>query len=123
MVWEQGELFPRANKADIQTTKKLLRKHPDMKKIVKGLQEREQLTTEEEAIINKWGPTVKNVELAIESIPDSEIRLIMQYRFINCYPRKAAVTKWSSFTDRSLDRKIEEGTEAVAGTLKLLGII
>ncbi|ASA25411.1 hypothetical protein [Paenibacillus donghaensis] len=123
MVWEQGELFPRANKGDIQVTKMLLRKQPDMVKIVQALSERTELTADEAACLKKWGPVVQNVELAINSIIDREIREIMQYRFILRHPRKAAVIKWSSFTGRSLDRKIDEGTEAVAGTLKLLGII
>ncbi|WP_340395280.1 hypothetical protein [Paenibacillus sp. FSL E2-0177] len=123
MVWEQGELFPSANKADIAKTKMLLRKYPDMMLIVNGLQVRTELSADEEAILKKWGPTIKNMELAIESIIDDEVKQIMKYRFISRNPRKAAVTRWSSFTDRSLDRKIQEGIESVAGTLKLLGII
>ena len=123
MVWEQGELFPSANKVDIIATKMLLRKYPDMVKIVSGLQERDELSADEETILKKWAPTIRNIELAIESILDAEIKQIMKYRFINRNPRKAAVSKWSLFTDRSLDRKIQEGTESVAGTLKLLGII
>jgi hypothetical protein len=123
MVWEQGELFPSANKADVMATKMLLRKYPRMVEIVNGLQARSELTSDEEAILKKWSPTIKNIELAIESILDTEIKQIMKYRFISRNPRKAAVIKWSSFTGRSLDRKIQEGTESVAGTLKLLGII
>lgn len=122
MVWGQGELFPSANKMDVTVIKMLLRKYPKMVEIVNGLQEREELTSYEEAILKKWVPTIRNIELAIESILDPEIKQIMKYRFINRNPRKAAVIKWSSFTGRSLDRKIQEGTESVAGTLKLLGI-
>lgn len=123
MVWGQGELFPSAKKVDVMATKVLLRKYPKMANIVNGLNDRKELTTEEEATLKKWKPIIMNIELAIESILDSEIREIMKYRFVDLHPRKAAVIKWSSFTGRSLDRKIQEGTESVAGTLKLLGII
>lgn len=123
MVWEQGELFPSANKADVRATKMLLRKYPDMAYIVNNLIERDGLSEVEESLLQKWGPTVRNIELAIESIRDKEIKDIMKYRFISLYPRKAAVTKWSAFTDRSLDRKISEGIEMVASTLKMLGIL
>ncbi|AIQ17055.1 hypothetical protein H70357_10580 [Paenibacillus sp. FSL H7-0357] len=123
MVWEQGELFPSANKADIVATKMLLRKYPKMAGIVNDLKGRSELTAEEAATLKKWTPIILNIELAIKAITDAEIREIMKYRFVDLHPRKAAVIKWSAFTGRSLDRKILEGTESVAGTLKLLGII
>lgn len=51
MVWGQGELFPSANKMDVTVIKMLLRKYPKMVEIVNGLQEREELTSYEEAIL------------------------------------------------------------------------
>lgn len=123
MAWEQGELFPSATKVDVKMTKVLLRKYPKMAVTVNGLKQRVVLGEEEESTLNKWGPIIENIELAIEAILDEEIKEIMKYRFIDKYPRKAAVIKWSSFTDRSFDRKVHEGAESVAGTLKMLGIL
>ncbi|ETT45236.1 hypothetical protein C162_21908 [Paenibacillus sp. FSL R7-269] len=123
MVLEQGELFPSATEVDIEITKVLLRKYPKMAITVNGLKLRGSLSPKEKSTLKKWDPIIRNIELAIHAILDLEIKEIMQYRFIDRNPRKAALIKWSIFSERSFDRKIQEGTESVAGTLKMLGII
>ncbi|MEK3963534.1 hypothetical protein [Paenibacillus sp. FSL H7-0323] len=123
MVWGQGELFPSASAVDVEITKVLLRKYQKMEITINGLKLRDSLTAKEKSTLKKWDPIINNIELAIHAILDLEIKEIMEYRFIDRNPRKAALVKWSIFTERSFDRKIQEGTESVAGTLKMLGII
>ncbi|WP_217696533.1 hypothetical protein [Paenibacillus odorifer] len=108
---------------DFEKAKQLLQDLPRLKGIEIDLKGREHVTEEESAVLKQLTPTIANVELAINSIRDLEIREIMKYRFINMHPRWAAIRKWGRMTERSVDRKVEEGTEAVAGTLKLLGIL
>ncbi|WP_379142334.1 hypothetical protein [Paenibacillus sp. sgz500992] len=123
MVWEQGELFPSADKSDVDRTRILLEEYSTMVDIVSGLKEREVRSAAEEKLLREWEPAIHNIVLAIEAIKNREIRDIMKYRFLNFYPRKAAVVKWHSFSERSLDRKILEGIGMVASTLKMLGIM
>lgn len=119
----QLEIFPRATAEDIKTVKAMVDKYPTMKRRVEVLSKKAELTAIEKKVYKEYSTNIENVETAIESIADSEIRQIMKYRFIENYPRKSAVVKWRTFTDRTLDRKIVEGFEVMADVLKLYGKI
>lgn len=117
----QLEFFPRAT--DIKTVKALVEEYPTKRRRVEVLSKKAELTPIEKKVFEEYSADIENVETAIESIADDEIRQIMRYRFIENFPRKSAVVKWRTFTDRTLDRKIVEGFEAMADVLKLYGKI
>ncbi|MCY7485796.1 hypothetical protein [Paenibacillus alvei] len=119
----QLEFFPRATEEDVKTVKALVERYPTMKRRVEVLSKKAELTAVEKKVYKEYSTDIENVETAIESIADSEIRQIMKYRFIENYPRKSAVVKWRTFTDRTLDRKIAEGFGVMTDVLKLYGKI
>ncbi|MCY7484416.1 hypothetical protein [Paenibacillus alvei] len=119
----QLEFFPRATEEDVKAVKALVEKYPTMKRRVEVLSNKAELTDIEKKVYREYSSDIESIETAIESIADYEIRQIMKYRFIENYPRKSAVVKWRTFTDRTLDRKIVEGFEVMADVLKLYGKI
>ncbi|NMM52136.1 hypothetical protein [Paenibacillus aquistagni] len=120
---EQMELFPRASAKDVNAVKAMLKKYPTMRRRLEVLSRKQELTDDEKEIFDSYIATIENIEISIDSIVDDEIRQIMRYRFIENFPRKSAVIKWTTFTDRTLDRKIIEGIEEMADILKLYGKI
>ncbi|CAH8718219.1 hypothetical protein M5W83_11620 [Paenibacillus thiaminolyticus] len=119
----QLEIFPRANAEDIKTVKAMVDKYPTMRRRIEVLSKKAELTPIEKEVYKEYSTEIENVETAIESIADAEIRQIMKYRFIENFPRKSAVVRWRTFTDRTFDRKIVEGFKAMADVLKLYGKI
>ncbi|MCY9758952.1 hypothetical protein M5X06_28010 [Paenibacillus alvei] len=119
----QLEFFPRATEEDVKTVKALVEEYPTKCRRVDVLSKKAELTPLERKIYGAYLNDIENVETAIESIADDEIRQIMKYRFILNHPRKSAVVKWRTFTDRTLDRKVVEGFKSMADVLKLYGKI
>lgn len=115
----QMELFPSATKEEIKYVRQQLKKYPEMRRKIAVIEQREILNDIDRKVLEKLRRKTEAIETAIECILDDEIREIMQYRFIQQHERWAAISKWNRFTDRSLDRKVQEGVECIAETLKL----
>lgn len=116
---EQMELFPSATADEIRYVRRQLKKYPDMRRTISVLSQKAVLNDIDLKVLSKLNRKTEAIETAIQCILDDEIREIMHYRFIQSHERWAAVSKWSRFTDRSLDRKVQEGVRAIAATLKL----
>lgn len=113
------ELFPSATADEIKYVRQQLKKYPEMRRTISVLSKKPALNDIEQKVLAKYTRKTEAIETATQCILDDEIREIMHYRFIESHERWAAVSKWNRFTDRSLDRKVREGVEAIAGTLKL----
>lgn len=116
---EQMELFPSATADEIKYVRQQLKRYPEMRRTVSVLSQKAALNDLEVKVLAKYKRKTEALETAIQCILDDEIREIMEYRFIQQHERWAAISKWSRFTDRSLDRKVQEGVESIAATLKL----
>ncbi|SIQ67834.1 hypothetical protein SAMN05421578_103322 [Paenibacillus macquariensis] len=117
------ELFPSPSKIEIEDVRELLKKYPSMCHTLKVLDNKTELTIYEQQVYQEYSVKKNQIEMAVQCILDQEIRGIIHFRFIEKNQRWATVTRWDRFTDRSLDRKIVEGIESIAGTLKLIGAI
>lgn len=120
---EQIELFPRASKADRAKIKFRLEKYQKYKRTIRELGVRTDLTEQEKEVLEEARGIVNDIETAINIISDEEVKEIILYRYIRAYPRKAALVRWNTFTGRTFDRKVLEGIEEIASTLKMLGKI
>lgn len=116
---EQMELFPSATADEIRYVRQQLKKYPDMCRRISVLSQKAVLNDIDQKVLSKLKRKTEAIETAIQCILDDEVREIMHYRFIESHERWAAVSKWTRFTDRSLDRKVQEGVVSIAGTLKL----
>ncbi|RXZ77270.1 hypothetical protein EBB07_33915 [Paenibacillaceae bacterium] len=113
MLLMMDTLFPVATTADVVKVRIML---TDYKKALRRLRN---APAEQPLQIQ----ALRNLERAVDAILDPEIRSIMQYRFIQGHPRKAAIIKFNLICARTLDRKIREGADSVANSLKTWGCI
>ena len=116
-------LFPEATSFDIVKTKMLLTRYKKIALDLEGFRTNPPETERQQRVFDDYSKISRTIERAVNLIIDAEIRSIIQYRYIEGNPRKAAVIRFSLITDRTLDRKINEGIESVANTLKLWGEI
>lgn len=117
---EQLSLFPKPSKLDVLKTRVLLK---DYVKKVKELNACNSADSVKKLEIEIYKEMLRNVEKAVGLITDEEIRAITHYRFILGFPRQGVLYKFSLITERTVDRKIAEGVETVADTLKLWGVL
>ena len=113
------ELFPSATANEVKYVRQQLKEYPKMCRTIAVLSQKPSLNDIEQIVLAKYKRKTEALETAVQCILDDEIREIMDYRFIQHHERWAEVSKWNRFTDRSLDRKIQEGVESIAQTLKL----
>lgn len=118
---EQLEWFPEATMEEIQAVKSLLRRYPVMRHTVDSLSKISKRTLKQEAVLQAYLDKIVNIELAVNLIMDEEIKRIIKFRFIKGNPRKSAVIRFNMITDRTIDRKVNEGIISIANTLKILG--
>ncbi|QCT02709.1 hypothetical protein E6C60_1994 [Paenibacillus algicola] len=116
----QMEIFPSVTEVEKQAVRSLLRRYPKMKLTVELLKDKAR-NERQQALYSEWRSKVEDIEMAISLIMDPEVKRLIEYRFIHGNPRKAAVIKFNVITDRSIDRRINEGIDSIASTLKLMG--
>lgn len=127
--WEQAEqieLFVRATMADIQSTKEILEEYEQSARIRSILEEEriEELSEVEQALYRKCVNKVKFIERAVKLIIDSEIRNIIEYRYIYGNSYKLTLQHFTQMMDdRTVDRKLNKGIRSVAESLKLFCLI
>ncbi|MCM3273677.1 hypothetical protein [Paenibacillus elgii] len=116
------ELFPEASKVDIARTKTYLKKFVKMKKALEDFEQNPPETEKQRNEQAKWKRIVRNIERAKEQILQYDVSVVIEYRFIKGNSRAATILRFSSWgcCDKTIDRKIEEGTISIANTLKYL---
>lgn len=117
------ELFPSANEDEIKLTRMLLCRYVRMRKAVDVLSNRPNLSIKEKNVLEEYREKSGALELAIGMILEEDVRKVMEFRFIRGNTRWGTVKRFSSITDRSIDRRVVRGVKSVAETLKLIGII
>ncbi|WJH28434.1 hypothetical protein N6H13_25925 [Paenibacillus sp. CC-CFT742] len=117
------ELFPNASDEDVEFAKSLLHRYTRMKSTSQQLEKKEQLTDKEKQVMSEYQHKTGCIEMAVSLIVDDNVRRVMEFRFIRGNPRWGTIKRFSSVTDRSIDRRIVRGIESVAETLKLIGVI
>lgn len=116
-----NSLFPETTPQDITLTKKLLSQYKKMRAVVDDF-ERNQGHQHQQRVYVQAKAAVTNIERAINLIIDEEVRRIIEYRYLKGHKYKVTVLHFNSImADRTVDRKLIEGIEAVANTLKLWG--
>jgi len=117
------ELFPSPTSRDLLLTKVALGGYKKKKGIVNDFENNNGHKIQEDAYL-KAKEATRNIERAVNLILDEETRRIMEYRFLKGYNHKTTVLHFRSIMgDRTVDRKIIDGIEAVADTLKLWGYL
>lgn len=119
----QMELFPNASNQDIQFAKSLLYRYTRMRGTILQLTMKEHLTEKEHEVLTEYQKKAECIEMAISLIVDDNVRRVMEFRFIKGNTRWGTIKRFSSVTDRSIDRRIVKGVQSVAETLKLIGYI
>lgn len=119
----QMELFPTANRSDMQAARSLLSRYARMRKVADILGDRIELTEKEYQVLVEYQQKADAVEMAVKMIMDNDVRRVMEFRFIRDNPRWGTVKRFNEITDRSVDRRIVRGIESVAETLKLIDMI
>ncbi|QLG39382.1 hypothetical protein HW560_15645 [Paenibacillus sp. E222] len=119
----QMELFPNASEQDILMAKRLLQRFTRMKSIILELAKKDNLTEKENQVLIEYRQKTTCIEMAVSLIVDDAVRRVMEFRFIRGNPRWGTIKRFSSVTDRSIDRQIVRGIESVAETLKIIGVL
>ncbi|WP_346140169.1 hypothetical protein, partial [Streptomyces virens] len=114
----QMELFPSANEDEIKYARLLLYRYARMRNAVNVLNSRATLTVKEKKVLEEYQRKTEGVELAISMIIEDDVRKVMEFRFIRGNTRWGTVKRFSSITDRSIDRRVVKGVKSVAETLK-----
>lgn len=94
-----------------------------MKSTLLGIVQENNLTEKEKQVLMEYGHKTECIEMAVSLIVNNAVKRVMEFRFIRGNPRWGTVKRFSSVTDRSIDRQIVRGVESVAETLKLIGVL
>jgi len=121
MVSIINELFPSATSKDICLTKTLLVKYKRLKNLVVDF-EKNNGHDQQQVAYSKAKEATHNIERAVNLILDVDTRRIIEYRYLKGHSYKVTILHFNStMADRTIDRKIIDGIESVANTLKLWG--
>ncbi|WP_243390767.1 hypothetical protein [Paenibacillus sp. GM2FR] len=152
MAWGQGELFPKANDAEIQRTKFLLGKYKEMTMLMQDFEKFEQdlkqvaidgeaarridqedlhadktanatiLIEKQRWVYQRYQFYTHQLRRAFSLIQDDDERKAVDYRYMQGYSYKETLLFFRhGLSDSTIRRKIAEGTESMANTLKLMG--
>jgi len=120
---EQIELFPRATDDDIALARALLVEYRRCVKRVEVYEkvDLDDLEPSEKRAYDQCKRKINILNRAVELIIDHEIREIMWFRFIEGNSYSNTMLKFTSIMDdRTVDRKLNKGIEAVAESLKIM---
>lgn len=152
MVYEQEELFPIADKDELERTKFLLGKYKSMTLLIADYEnnttELQQVGIDGEVarridqyelhadkvanavilmdkqrwVYEQYRLYTSTIQRAVGLIQDEEAKGAVQHRYIEGYTFKETVLFFRyGMSDSTIRRKILEGTESMANTLKLMG--
>ncbi|WP_438349916.1 hypothetical protein ACP8HI_04395 [Paenibacillus sp. FA6] len=152
MAWGQGELFPKADKMEIQRTKFLLGKYKSMTSLMSDFekfgQELKQVAIDGESarridqedmhadktanaailiekqrwVYQKYHFYTHQLRRAWGIVQDEDSKKAIDYRYMQGYSYKETLLFFRhGLSDSTIRRKITDGEESMANTLKLMG--
>jgi len=115
------ELYPSATQADIKIAKALLSRYRKNKAIVSEFEKigPETLAHNKEIIYNTALKHTIDIERAVRLILDPEIREMIEHKYILGQRHKLTVLKYRGMDQSTVGRKLNEGIESVAESMKL----
>lgn len=121
---EQGELYPSVTAADKSFTRGLLEDYILNKQMVEAFARQSTLPEQKLKVFHLKKEEVENIELAFNLIQDPAVKKIIENRFFKLRKWKETVNFHSGgYSERTVDRYIDKGVEAIADSLKLWGYI
>ncbi|WP_426453824.1 hypothetical protein ACP26L_15620 [Paenibacillus sp. S-38] len=119
ILFKMEELFPKASKTDIVRTKAYLSQYKEKKRRVEMFERNPPQTDELREIEANLIKFTRLLERAVAQIIHDDVRKVIEYRFLKGNSRAATILRFESWecSDKTIDRKINEGIESVANTL------
>jgi hypothetical protein len=115
----QLEFYEEATAEEIKQAKSLLTRYRRYKAIIAELESME-LAPKQLKAYNAYVNATTNIERTVRLILDSEVRKIIERRYIKGDAHYLIVQYFqSSFHPSTIDRKLNEGIESVANSLKI----
>lgn len=113
------ELFPTADSKDMALTKVMLTKYRKMRAIIADF-ERNGGDEKQEKAYRAAAALVSNIDRAYKLTIDDEAKQAIKYRYMDGL-KYAVTVKRFDMADRTVDRRLLDGIESIANTLKLWG--
>jgi hypothetical protein len=114
----QIELFPLATEQEIEEAKVLLEDHRNKKEVIRRLQSKNLLDLQNKRAYNAYLNDIERIETAVGLITESDVRRIIEKRYIHGLRNKDTVIYFGNMVPSTVNRKINEGIESVANSLK-----
>ncbi|MFD2334674.1 hypothetical protein ACFSR7_35980 [Cohnella sp. GCM10020058] len=118
----QMDIFPMANKLEIRNAKALLAGYRKTKAAANEFERRglNNLAPSQTIKYNALQERVQAIESAVRLILDPDVRQIIETRYIKGERHKITIMRFSNYHEVTVGRKLNEGIESVANSLKLL---
>jgi len=118
----QLEMYEEATAEEIKAAKSLLTRYRRIRSLVLDFEREgiEELAPKQIRAYTAYQKTSRNIERAVKLILDEEVRRIIEMRYIKGERHKVTVLYFSNMHAATVARKLNEGIEAVANTLKLI---
>lgn len=119
---DQFTLFPVCSQNDKIQTKSSLENYVKMKLIVVDF-EKHTNTTHSDIQIKRYNHCRIETDTllrALNLIIDPELREIMEYRYIDGNSNKQTILRFKGMTERTVDRKLNEGITSIANSIIML---
>ncbi|MEK4187198.1 MULTISPECIES: hypothetical protein [unclassified Paenibacillus] len=152
LVWEQGELFPKASDLESQRTKFLLGKYKSMKLLMDDYEKNTKamqmigidgevarridsdelhadktvnaviLMDKQRWVYEQYQLFTSAIQRAVLLIQDDEAKQAIRFRYVEGHSFKETILFFKhGLSESTIRRKLREGFESVANTLKLMG--
>ena len=118
---EQMEIFPAVTDDEKLAVRTLLERYPRMKMMCLALERRTDRTGKEETVRRIYKKLVEDIDTAVNLIVDDEVRRVLEERYFRSQKYKTTIFRFSSMSERTVDRRIDEGVETITECLKLCG--
>jgi len=117
---EQLEWLTTPTQEEIDVAKSMLNKYRRLRGKVDDFKKNPPETDKQLIAQKKAELFTRSIERAVNLIPDPNIRAVIDYRFIDGNSRAATMIRFSgwNYCDKTIDRKIQEGIESVAFSLR-----
>lgn len=107
-------LFPEATSIEVKKAKSYMEQYRRAKKMTETFPDR---------VTAKQKELIADIERSIALILDEDVRKIIEYRYVRGNSHKVTIGHYTGagWSERTIDRKIEEGLESIANTLVFCG--